>query len=57
MHNPLYFLAYEGRPHIFSGYGIPLGNGQKSPHIGMLIVNRLDRPARHLKQYLESLGL
>jgi hypothetical protein len=51
MPKPLYFLTHNGRPHIFSGYGIPLNEG-KSPLVGMLMV---DRPARCPDNYLKDL--
>ena len=37
-HKPFYFLTHEGRPHIFSGYRIPILEGKKSQLIGMLMV-------------------
>jgi len=48
----LYFLTHEGKSHIFSGYGIPLKYGEKSPLIGMLMV---DRPVRCPEEYLQKL--
>jgi hypothetical protein len=52
-HNPLYFLTYERNPRIFSGYGIPLRNGEKSPLMGMLMV---DRPNKCSENYISDLG-
>ncbi len=51
-HKPLYFLTHEANPGVFSGYGIPLKEGQKSPLVGMLMV---DRPARCPDSYIRSL--
>jgi len=52
MSRPLYFLTHEGNPGIFSGYGIPLKEGEKSPLVGMLMV---DRPDRCSEAYLQGL--
>ena len=49
---PLCFLTHEGRPQIFSGYGVPLKDMQKSSLVGMLMV---DRPARCPDNYLQDL--
>lgn len=51
--NPLYFLTHEGRPKTFSGYGIPIIDHEKSPLLGMLMV---DRPARCPEDYLRRLS-
>jgi len=50
--NPLYFLTHEGNPDIFSGYGIPVLDGKKSPLLGMLMV---DRPSTCPDEYLQDL--
>jgi hypothetical protein len=49
---PLYFLTHEGNPGVFSGYGIPLKEGTKSPLVGMLL---LDRPERCPQEYLDRI--
>jgi hypothetical protein len=49
---PLYFLTHESNPGIFSGYGIPLRNGEKSPLIGMLMI---DRPSKCPENYISDL--
>ena len=49
---PLYFLTHEVNPGVFSGYGIPLKEGEKSPLVGMLMV---DRPNRCPEEYLQCL--
>jgi hypothetical protein len=49
---PLYFLTHEGNPRMFSGYGIPIEEGTKSPLIGMML---LDRPAKCAPEYLDSI--
>ena len=49
---PLCFLTHEGRPQIFSGYGVPLKDMQKSPLVGMLMV---DRPTRCPESYIWDL--
>lgn len=51
-HKPLYFLTHEERPHIFSGYGIPIQDGEKSPLVGILMV---DRPTRCPESYIRDL--
>ncbi len=52
MPKPLYFLTHEGNPAMFSGYGIPLKDGKKSPLVGMLMV---DRPQKCPDSYIEKL--
>jgi hypothetical protein len=52
-HKPLYFLTHEGNPGIFSGYGIPLKEGEKSPLVGMLMI---DRPVKCPPEYLDRLN-
>jgi hypothetical protein len=52
MSKPLYFLTHEGNPAMFSGYGIPLKEGEKSSLVGMLL---LDRPTRCPQAYLDSI--
>ena len=52
MPKPLYFLTYENNPGIFSGYGIPILEGEKPPVIGMLMV---DRPNRCPDNYISDL--
>jgi hypothetical protein len=47
---PLYFPTQEGNPKLFSGYGIPLKEGTKSPLVGMLL---LDRPTKCPPEYLD----
>ena len=49
---PLYFLTHAGNPRIFSGYGIPLKDNQKSPLSGMLMI---DRPSRCPERYIQEL--
>jgi hypothetical protein len=49
---PLYFLTHEGRPYVFSGFGIPLEDSHKSPLVGMLLI---DRPERCPDTYLQKL--
>jgi hypothetical protein len=51
-HKPLYFLTHEGNPRVFSGYGIPLKEGIKSPLVGMLMV---DRPSPCPPAYIREL--
>lgn len=48
----LYFLTHEGNPGVFSGYGISLKEGTKSPLIGMLL---LDRPMKCPPEYLDRI--
>jgi len=50
-HKPLYFLTHEGHPSMLSGYGIPLKEGEKSPLVGMVMV---DRPERCPEEYLSQ---
>jgi len=52
MVRPLYFLTHEGNRGVFSGYGIPLSEGTKSPLIGMLLLNR---PEKWLFEYLDRI--
>jgi|GEM_PF-3474494 len=51
--NPLYFLTHEGNPDIFSGYGIPVLDGEKSSLLGMLMV---DRSSTCPEEYLHDLA-
>jgi hypothetical protein len=54
---PLYFLTHEGNPQIFSGYGIPIQDGGKSPLIGMLMVDRPSRcPNSYIQRLMETFG-
>lgn len=56
-HKLLYFLTHEGKPEIFSGYGIPLNEGEKSPLIGMLMVDRPSRcPETYIRELRETFG-
>jgi hypothetical protein len=53
---PLYFLTHEGRPELFSGYGIPIMD-EMSPLMGMLIVDLPeDRLENHLKKIYRLFG-
>jgi len=52
MAKALYFLTHEERPEMFSGYGIPLNEGDKSSLVGMLMV---DRPERVAPEYLDRI--
>ena len=49
---PLYFLTHQGKPDVFSGYGISLIEDAKSPLVGMLVI---DRPVRCPPEYLDRL--
>jgi hypothetical protein len=51
-HKPFYFLTHEGRPDIFLGYGISIRDGEKSPLVWMLMV---DRPTRCPESYIRDL--
>jgi hypothetical protein len=56
-HKPFYFLTHEGRPHIFSGYGVPIRDGEKSPLVGMLMVDRPTRcPESYVRELRENFG-
>lgn len=48
----LYFLTHEGEPESFSGYGIPILEDEKSPLIGMLLV---DVPEEGLEDYFDKI--
>jgi len=53
---PLYFLTHEGRPDLFSGYGIPILD-EVSPLMGMLMVNvPEDRLEDHFKKIYRLFG-
>jgi len=52
----LYFLTHEGRPGLFSGYGIPILD-EVSPLMGMLMVDvPEDRLEDHFKKIYRLFG-
>jgi hypothetical protein len=53
----LYFLTHEGNPELFSGYGIPMKEGTKSPLIGMFMVDRPSPcPPAYIRELEETFG-
>jgi hypothetical protein len=51
-HKPLYFLTHDGSQHIFSRHGVPIQDREKSPLVGMLMV---ERSARCPESYIRDL--
>ncbi len=54
MPRPLYFLTHDGNPAMFSAYGIPLRDGDKSPLLGMLLAERGHPSTEEYIQNLKS---